>query len=156
MKIKGAEGATFGMMDGIVTTLGIIIGLGATGNRLALIVGVLVATVADALADAAGIHVSQETEKKHTKEQVRFATIFSFVFRLLAGIILIIPIFLLELFTSVFVSVVIGMVMIAFLGYFIAKTRKESMTRMIIEYVALGLVVIVVSYYIGILALGFV
>ena len=156
MKIKGIEGATFGLMDGIVTTLGIIIGLGATGSRLALIVGVLVTTVADALADAAGIHVSQETERKHSNEQVRFATIFSFAFRLLAGIILIIPIFLLEFFTSVFVSVAVGMVMIAFLGYFIGKTRKESTLRMIAEYIGLGLVVVVISYYIGILALGLV
>ncbi|GAH84653.1 unnamed protein product, partial [marine sediment metagenome] len=51
---EGLQGATFGMMEGVIVALGILMGLSATGNRLILLVGIITCGLADALGNAAG------------------------------------------------------------------------------------------------------
>jgi len=54
---------SFGLTSGIITTLGLIVGLhSGTHSKLAVIGGILTIAMADALSDALGIHVSEESE----------------------------------------------------------------------------------------------
>ncbi len=68
MKLSYIKGISFGLTSGIITTLGMIVGLHAgTHSRLAVIGGVLTIAIADAFSDALGIHISEESQNKHTQ-----------------------------------------------------------------------------------------
>ena len=55
-------GFSFGLTSGIITTLGLMVGLHAgTHSRLAVIGGILTIAIADAFSDALGIHISEES-----------------------------------------------------------------------------------------------
>ena len=75
MKHSIKKGFSFGLTSGVITTLGLIVGLhSGTHSKLVVIGGVLVIAVADALSDALGIHISEESENKHTQREIWEAT----------------------------------------------------------------------------------
>ena len=87
MKLSIRKGFSFGLTSGIITTLGLIVGLhSSTHSAIVIIGGILVIAIADALSDALGIHISEESEKKHSTKEIwesTFATFLSkFVFAL--------------------------------------------------------------------------
>ena len=56
MKESLKTGITFGLTSGVITTLGLMVGLhSGTGSRIAVIGGILTIAVADAFSDALGI-----------------------------------------------------------------------------------------------------
>ena len=62
MKRAVTTGVSFGLTSGTITTLGLIVGLHAgTHSRLAVIGGILTIAVADALSDALGMHIAEES-----------------------------------------------------------------------------------------------
>jgi len=64
-------GFSFGLTSGIITTLGLIIGLHAgTHSRLVVMGGILTIATADAFSDALGIHISEESETKHSNKEI--------------------------------------------------------------------------------------
>ena len=67
MKLSIRKGFSFGLTSGIITTLGLIVGLySGTGSKTIVLAGIIVIAVADALSDSVGIHISEEAENKHT------------------------------------------------------------------------------------------
>jgi VIT1/CCC1 family predicted Fe2+/Mn2+ transporter len=148
-------GVSFGLTSGVITALGMIVGLhSATSSRLAVVAGIIVMAIADGLADAAGLHLSEESEQekgkaKHTAEEVWLTTIFTFLS--VAGFILtfVIPILIFPLNIAIYVAIAWGMLLLIILNYNIAKGRKENPIKLICEHVFLALFVIVVSYGIG-------
>lgn len=70
-------GISFGLISGVITTLGIMVGLqSGTHSRLAVIGGILTAAIADSLSDSLGIHVSQEAKSKITNKEAWEATLY--------------------------------------------------------------------------------
>jgi len=64
-------GFSFGLTSGIITTLGLMVGLNAgTHSKLVVIGGILTIAIADAFSDALAIHISEESENRHTAKQV--------------------------------------------------------------------------------------
>jgi len=54
---------SFGLTSGVITTLRLMMGLySGTHSRLTVIAGILTIALADSLFDAAGIHLSEESE----------------------------------------------------------------------------------------------
>ena len=147
---EGLQGATFGVMEGVIVALGILMGLSATNNRLILLVGIITCGLADALGNAAGFHVSEETEEYHTRREVWKSTILCFLSTIIVFVILAIPVLFLALTQAIIVSGLVGMVMLAFLGYFVNRTRaKNEALKTIIEYVLMGALVSLVCYWLG-------
>jgi hypothetical protein len=78
-------GGSFGLTAGVITAIGLIICLyAATSSKTAVISGIIVIAVADGLADAAGLHISEEAETeggevKHTTIETWQTTIFTFL-----------------------------------------------------------------------------
>jgi len=71
MMLSIRKGFSFGLTSGIITTLGLIVGLhSGTHSALVIIGGILVIAVADAMSDALGIHVSEEFENKHSAKEI--------------------------------------------------------------------------------------
>lgn len=148
-------GISFGLTSGVITALGMIVGLNsATSSRVAVTAGIIVMAIADGLADAAGLHLSEEAETenekaKHSQKEIWMTTLFAFLS--VTGFILTfaVPLLILPLNTAVWVAVAWGMFLIVILNYYIARTRGESELKLIFEHVFLALFVIVISYWAG-------
>ena len=85
-------GFGFGSASGVITTLGMIVGLySASSDRLAIIGGIVTVSVADALSDALGEHISEESKRHPVARDVRNITISTFVTKLLIGLSFLIP-----------------------------------------------------------------
>lgn len=152
-RILGAQGMTFGIMDGVITVLGVLAGLYALGDRTVLVAGMLIAGMADSLANAAGIHVSQETEGEHGRREVMMSTLMALLSTLSVTLILVLPHTLLGLCPASLASVLAGLALITVMGFFVGKRLGRGRLKtggIILEYVLMALIVIGVSSLIGI------
>jgi len=149
MKKPFEIGFSFGLTSGIITTLGLIVGLHAgTHLKSVIIGGILTIAVADAFSDALGIHISEESEKKKTKD-IWESTISTFLSKFCFALTFIIPVLLLELYTAIIVSIIWGLSMIGILSFRIAKKQKETTWKVVAEHLIIALVVIIITHYVG-------
>lgn len=145
---------TFGIMDGVITVLGVLAGLYALGDRTVLVAGMLIAGMADSLANAAGIHVSQETEGEHGRREVLMSTLMALLSTLAVTLILVLPHTLLGLYPASLASVLTGLALISGMGFFVGKRLGRGRLKtggIMLEYVLMALLVIGISSLIGIL-----
>ena len=145
-------GFSFGLTSGIITTLGLMVGLSSgTHSKLAVIGGILTIAIADSLSDALGIHISEESENKHTEKEIWMATLSTFFCKFLFALTFVIPVlFFRDLTTAVIVSVVWGLSVLSVLNYFIARKQKGSIWRPIFEHMIIALLVIVLTHFTGV------
>ncbi|MBU1046883.1 hypothetical protein KKH36_03855 [Patescibacteria group bacterium] len=150
MKLSIKKGLSFGLTSGVITTLGLVIGLNAgTGSRAIIISGIIIIAISDALSDALGIHVSEESDHKNCSKDIWEATIATFFSKFVVALSFIFPILLFQLSTAMIVSIVWGMSLIAVFSYYIARTQKEKPLPIISEHVFIAIVVIVVTHFVG-------
>lgn len=148
----GLQGATFGIMGGIIMVLGVMIGLSASADRFIVLVGMLVAGVADAFSNAAAFHVNEETEPYHSKKEVRKSTAYSFLGTFGAVFLLAVPFFFLSLLPAAITSGVLGVIMLILVGIIVSKLNpKFKASHLVWEYSITGVIVAIVSYIIGVL-----
>jgi VIT1/CCC1 family predicted Fe2+/Mn2+ transporter len=143
-------GLFFGATSGVITTIGLIAGLHAgTKSVTAVLGGILVIAVADALSDALGIHLAEEADPDANQHHIWAATVTTFVTKFVFAISFAIPVLLLPLWPAVLASVAWGILVIAVLSFFIARAQQASPVAIIAEHVAIALVVVVASHFIG-------
>ncbi|KPJ65190.1 hypothetical protein AMJ44_10770 [candidate division WOR-1 bacterium DG_54_3] len=143
-------GFSFGLTSGIITTLGLMVGLhSGTHSKLAVIGGILTIAIADAFSDALGIHVSEESESIHSEREIWESTISTFLTKFVFALTFIIPVMLLELSTAIIVSVVWGIFMLGVFSFSISRGEKVSPWRVVAEHLAIALIVIVITNYVG-------
>ena len=146
MKNSLKKGYSFGLTSGIITTLGLIVGLNSsTGSKLVVIGGIITIAIADALSDALGMHISQESENKNTRKQIWESTIATFIAKFLFALSFIIPVMLLDLGTAVIVSIIWGLFALGVLNYFIAKSEKSRPFNVIVEHLIIAALVIILT-----------
>jgi len=151
MKHSVRVGFSFGITSGIITTLGLMVGLSSgTGSKMVVIGGILMIAIADAFSDALGIHISEESENHHTNRQIWFSTISTFISKFIIALTFIFPVLLFELSSAVMISIVWGLLLLAGLSYNIAKAQKNSPWKVILEHLVIAILVIVITYYLGI------
>jgi len=152
LKSDGARtGLFFGATSGVITTIGLIVGLNSgTRSLTAVLGGILVIAVADAMSDALGIHLAEESDPDTTHGHVWAATIMTFITKFVFSISFAVPLLLLPLSTAVIASVAWGMLVIVVLSYFLARSQDESPLAIIGEHVGIAILVVVFSHYIGV------
>ncbi|MCK4326280.1 hypothetical protein KAW55_05945 [bacterium] len=150
MKHSVKTGFSFGLTSGIITTLGLMVGLhSGTHSKLAVIGGIFIIAIADAFSDALGIHISEEAENKHVTKEIWQSTISAFVSKFVFALTFIFPILLFELSTAIVVSVIWGLSVLGILSFSIAKAQKAKPWKVVVEHLIIALVVIVVTHYVG-------
>lgn len=150
MKHPLKVGFSFGLTSGIITTLGLMVGLhSSTHSRLVIIGGILTIAIADAFSDALGIHVSEESEAKHTTKEIWQSTIATFLTKFVFAMTFVVPILLLSLTTAIVVSIVWGLSLLGVFSYYIAKEQKAKPWRAVLEHLLIALVVIGITHYVG-------
>ena len=145
------RGFGFGITSGIITTLGLMVGLYAgTHSKMVVLAGIVSIAIADAFSDALGMHLSEEAGNRGSSQKIIWIeTISTFFFKFLFALLFVIPVLLFELQTAIEVSVVAGMVLIALFSYKVAKDRKESPIKAIAEHLFIGILVVVITYFVG-------
>lgn len=143
-------GLSFGLTSGIITTLGLMVGLhSSTHSKLVVIGGILVIAIADAFSDALGIHISEESENKHTIKEIWESTISTFLSKFAFTLIFVVPLLLFQLSTAVIVSVILGLSLLGIFSFHIAKEQKRKPWKVVMEHLIIVLVVIVITHYLG-------
>jgi vacuolar iron transporter family protein len=140
-------GLSFGTTSGVITTLGLIVGLyTGTGSQLAVIGGILTIAVADAFSDSVGIHISEES-KGMERQSIWEAMLATFVFKLVVALSFAAPVLLLPIEHAVLVSVLWGLGLLAALSYYIAKENEPW--KAVFEHLIIATAVIIVSHQVG-------
>ena len=143
-------GFSFGLTSAVITTLGLMIGLGAgTNSKLVVIGGIITIAIADACSDALGIHVSEESENIHSQLEIWDATIATFLSKFLFALTFLVPVLLLDLFAATIVSIIYGLILLGVFSYFLAKKQKQSVLNVVGEHLITAILVIIVTYYVG-------
>ncbi len=151
MKHSFKVGFSFGLTSGIITTLGLMVGLAAgTNSRLAVIGGILTIAIADAFSDALGIHVSEEAENEHTTKEIWTSTLATFVTKAAFASLFIVPVLAFSLDTAVIVSIAVGILMIGIFSYIVARQEKAKPWEVIGEHVLIATLVVVTTHFVGV------
>lgn len=149
MKRSHKSGLGFGVTSGVITPLGIIVGLySGTESVIAIISGILTIAIADAFSDSVGVHVSKEADHSYSTREVWEATIATFVSKFIFALMFVIPFSLFSLKTAVLVSVVWGMFLLSFFSYIVARNRNGNGFLAIAEHLSISIVVVIMSYYV--------
>jgi VIT1/CCC1 family predicted Fe2+/Mn2+ transporter len=143
-------GLSFGLTSAIITTLGLMVGLqSGTKSRLVVISGILIIAIADAFSDALGIHMSEESENKHSTKEIWESTIATFIAKFVFTSTFIIPMLLFPLNTAIVVSILYGLVLLSLFSLSMAKEQGEKLWKVIGEHLVIAIVVIVLTHYVG-------
>jgi VIT1/CCC1 family predicted Fe2+/Mn2+ transporter len=143
-------GFSFGLTSGAITTMGLMVGLySGTHSYKAVFGGVLTIAIADALSDALGMHVHEESENVHTHKEIWESTFATFISKFLFALTFLIPIILLPMKYAILVSVLWGMNIVAFLSYRMAKEQGVKPLGIIVEHLLIAFAVVAITYAIG-------
>jgi VIT1/CCC1 family predicted Fe2+/Mn2+ transporter len=150
MRHSIVTGLSFGLTSGIITTLGLMVGLhSSTHSKLVVIGGILTIAVADAFSDALGIHISEESENVHTEKEIWVSTIATLLSKFIFALTFIVPVLLFELGNAILVSIVWGFSLLGILSYMISKEQKKNTIMVIIEHFFIASLVIVITHFVG-------
>ena len=140
----------FGLTSGIITTLGLIVGLHAgTHSKLAVVGGILTIAIADAFSDALGIHISEESEGKYTAKEIWEATLSTFFFKFIFALTFIIPVLMLELTIAIIASVIWGLLILGFFSLKMAREQGRGSWSVLVEHVVIALAVVCIAHLVG-------
>ena len=141
-------GFSFGTTSGIITTLGLIVGLTASDASKAVIIGgVLTIAFADAFSDALGIHTSEESENTHSEREIWISTFATYFTKLIIALTFLFPLIFLSSTVALIVSIVWAILLLTILNYIISP--KEKKWQIIFEHLLISLVVIIFGFIIG-------
>lgn len=144
------SGLHFGLTSGVITTLGLMIGLlTGTGSKLAILGGVLTIAIADALSDAFGMYMSVQSSNRINHQKLWQATIATLLSKFFFAITFLLPVILFELKLAILISCLWGLFLLTIISLLMAKSQKAKPTKMVIEHLIMAILVITISYFAG-------
>ena len=150
MRQSVKTGLSFGLTSGVITTLGLLVGLNAgTHSRVAVIGGIITIAVADALSDAMGIHLAEESKNNGSELEIWEATLATFAAKFVIAMSFVLPVILLPLDQAVLVSIGWGLGLLMLLSYGLAKAQRIAPWKVIAEHGAIALLVVAATHYLG-------
>lgn len=150
MKSSIKSGLYFGLTSGVITTLGLMVGLYSGSNSIQVVIGgILTIAIADSFSDALGVHIAKESEEGVSQKDVWLATFSTLTMKMSMAISFIIPVLLLELPIAIIISVAWGLIILSLLSYFIAKSQGDNPLIVIFEHLTIAILVIVITFYVG-------
>ena len=143
-------GIAFGLTSGVITTLGLMVGLhSGTHSDMVVLGGVMTIAIADAFSDALGIHISEESENVHTAKEIWTSTIVTFFAKFFCAISFLIPLFLFDLPNAIRASVAWGAILMTAMSWQIARSQNRRALPIILEHLAVMALVITATHSLG-------
>ncbi|MFA5076601.1 MAG: hypothetical protein WC480_04260 [Patescibacteria group bacterium] len=150
LKQSFKTGISFGLTSGIITTLGLMVGLhSGTNSKLAVIGGIITIAIADALSDALGMHIAEEAKDGHNKTEIWESTIATFAAKFIFALTFIVPVVSLPLGIAMWTSIAWGFLAIALLSLVIARSQGIRPWEVIGEHLFILLLVVVITHFVG-------
>jgi len=150
MKRSVKAGFSFGLTSGVITTLGLMVGLhSSTHSKLVVIGGILTIAIADALSDSMGIHIAVESQNKFTTKETWEATTSTLFYKFVFSAAFILPVLLFELWKAIIVCILFGTYLIFAESLIIARERNANPWKVIGEHLAITIIVIFATHYLG-------
>ncbi len=157
--IEGFQGLAFGLMDGIITILGVVLGVAAAteSSTIAIIAGT-VAGVSNAFGNAVGFYASELAERgEHIREnqqvssmaETNRSTLFTFLASLLAMLVPVIPFTILQISQAIIASSLTAIAILFMLGYYVGRFNGKNAKRFGARYVLMGAVGALFAYLLG-------
>ena len=144
-------GFSFGLTSGVITTLGLMVGLHAgTRSMPAVLGGILTIALADAMSDALGIHVAEESKNHGNTQDIWASTVATFVAKFIIAATFAVPVLLMPLDLAVAASLLWGLTLLAVLSYVLARAQRVPPWKVIGEHVVIGLAVVAMTHYLGV------
>ena len=123
------QGAALGVVDGVITALGVALGVSAlTSNKTTILVVGLCIAIADALSNSAGFFAVGEvwSTRAETKKKNYTPVLFCFIATFIAVMLPIIPFRFAQLNSARLISVAIGLSLLFMFGMYIASVNKKN------------------------------
>ncbi len=150
MKHTLKTGLSFGLTSAIITTLGLMVGIySGTGSRGTVLGSILIIAIADALSDSLGIHMSEESENKHTPREIWESTLYTFLSKFIFASTFLVPVIIFGLELAVMISVIWGLLLLILFSFYLAKNEGTSPGKVIFEHVFVAMVVILATHSVG-------
>ena len=150
MKHSLKTGLSFGLTSAIITTLGLMVGIySGTRSRVAVLGAILIIAIADALSDSLGIHMSEESEHKHTPLEIWESTLYTFLSKFIFAATFIVPVIIFDLKLEVFISIIWGLLLLTVFSFYLARDAKTAAWKVILEHIFVAVVVIIATHSVG-------
>lgn len=150
MKISWKTGISFGLTSGVITTLGLMVGLhSGSHSRTVVIGGILTIAIADAMSDALGIHVSEESKNSAPMSQIWEATFATFAAKFVVSATFLVPVICAPLDLAIVISVAWGLLLLTALSFFIAQAQAIAPWKVIGEHLFIALCVVAITHAVG-------
>jgi VIT1/CCC1 family predicted Fe2+/Mn2+ transporter len=120
-----------------------------THSRTVVNGGIVTIAVADALYDALGIHIAEESKNNGNVSEIWESTIATFVAKFLIALTFAVPVLLLQLEEAIMLSVLWGLSLLAVLSFLLARAQQIPAWKVIAEHVVIGVTVIAITHYVG-------
>lgn len=150
MKQALTTGLSFGLTSGVITTLGLIVGLhSGTHSTLVVAGGIVTIAVADALSDALGIHIAEESRAHHSHRYIWQATLMTFATKLVMALTFLVPVLLLPLDRAIVASVIWGFAVLTALSWRLAIRQRIAPWKVIGEHLLIAIIVVAATHALG-------
>lgn len=157
MKASWKTGLSFGLTSGVITTLGLMVGLHAgTHSRAVVLGGILTIAVADALSDSMGIHLAEESRNSGPAAEIWEATLATFAAKFVIAGTFVVPVVMRPLDQAIVVSLIWGVFLLTVLSFFIARAQAIAPWKVIGEHLFIALCVVAITHAVGEWVQGFV
>ena len=120
-----------------------------THSRTVVIGGIVTIAIADAMSDALGIHVSEESKNSGPTRQIWEATVATFVAKFVIAMTFVAPVVTRPLDQAIVISVIWGLLLLAVLSFFVARAQAIPPWKVIGEHLLIALCVVVITYAVG-------
>ena len=149
MKQSLKSGFSFGITSGIVTTLGLIVGLSSgTHSELAVIGGILSIAIADGLSESMSMHVSRKSENRD-RLYIWESTIATLFAKFIVTMSFAIPVLLTNLQTAVMIDIGWGLFLLVILSFLVSEYEGRKKWIDILQHLFVAILVVALSYGAG-------
>ncbi len=159
------EGIAFGLADGLIMCLGLIIGVAeATSSTNLVIVTGVIGGFANAFGNSIGFFMSQSAERAlqihesvnhgaktriHSRREVFINSLFSFASTIAAVLILLSPFTCFSMTHATILTFIIGTIMAFILGSYVGKISHANPYKEGVKYAILAILGAIISHYIA-------
>ena len=159
------EAIAFGLADGLIMCLGLIIGVAeATSDPQLVIITGIIGGFANAFGNSIGFFMSQSAERAlqihettehgattriHSRREIFTNSLFSFTSTIAATLVLLSPFTFLARNHATILTFIIGITLAFILGRYVGKISHENPYRTGLKYALLAILGAVISHYIA-------
>lgn len=149
MDSSSLQGMYFGLTEGTVTTLGIIIGmLASIPSKKAIFSAVIAASLSDSFGDSIGLYYSEEATGRTQGITAVKNMVF---FKLLMATLYLAPLVVFKnLKTGIYVSIILALIVISLSFYNLALIKEINTNEFVIKNtIAVGIVILITFYVVS-------